>query len=1045
MIMDTNRIVRQAVRAALWTGGAFMAAQSVAQAQTAAPTRLAAADEESTPALSEVVVTGSRIATPNLDSISPVTAVTSEEIKQTGVTRIEDLINSLPQVVADQGSGISMGSNGTATINLRGLGSQRTLVLINGRRLNGGDPGANFGANPAFASAADINQVPVALIERVDVLTGGASSTYGADAVAGVVNFVMNDHFEGVRIDANAGIYNHSNHEGWANGLLTARGFPTVNGTNWDGANRDITAIMGHNFADGAGNFEGYLGYRRANQVTADHRDHSACQLSNSASSGGAPFICGGSSNSAPAVFENPTAGVASQVNPDGSLNPKRYARFNYAASHYLQRIDERYTAGFFGKLKLNEHAEAYTEFSFMDDKTTGAFAPAGSFLGSGKALDADTGLSDGALSYNCGTGGYGNAGMNPYITAAEFPTMCPETAGGAPIAYTNAQNAALPKGTRYAPYQMLPDGTGQFLIGRRNVEGGSRQDNYDHTAYRGVFGARGAINDDWTYDAYGMFSQTRSNDFHNNDTSTQRMQNALLAVTGPNGTPICQGGQSGCVPWNIFNPANPVTAQQLAYFSVPGVFIATEEEEIGSAYVSGDLTKMGIKSPFADDGLKVVFGSEWRRDKLTSLPDAEFQSGDLAGIGSPTPPVNAGQRVWEAFTEERMPLAKNLPGIKTLDLETGYRYSNYSEGYKTNTYKIGLEWAPVEDVRVRASFNRAVRAPNLQELYQPVHVALDIGGDLCAGATKLTQAQCALLGVSPAQYANGVAGSPAAQYNGQTGGNPNLKPESAITKEIGVVFTPAFLPGFNATLDYSDIHITNLINSYGPNTIQANCVASGNVASSWCQLVHRDAAGTLWASQNAYTIDQELNEGSLEYKGIDIGLAYKINLGTFGRIRTRLDGTWLKSLTTSPGASASFDCAGRFGPSCSPITPTWRHRLTADWDTPFTGLSAGATWRFFGSASNTLYDPKTPDYLVGLGTIPDARIPTISYLDLRVSYTWDKITARVGVNNVADKDPPTIDTANSGGNQIYAESNTFPSVYDTLGRYIFMNVTVDF
>jgi iron complex outermembrane recepter protein len=1040
MIMDTNRIVRQAVRAALWTGGAFMAAQSVAQAQTAAPTRLAAADEESTPALSEVVVTGSRIATPNLDSISPVTAVTSEEIKQTGVTRIEDLINSLPQVVADQGSGISMGSNGTATINLRGLGSQRTLVLINGRRLNGGDPGANFGANPSFASAADINQVPVALIERVDVLTGGASSTYGADAVSGVVNFVMNDHFEGVRLDANAGIYNHSNHEGWVDPLLTKRGFAPVNGTNWDGANRDLTAIMGHNFADGAGNFEGYLGYRRANQVTADHRDHSACQLSNSASSGGSPFHCGGSSNSAPAVFENPTTKFVDQVNPDGSLGP-RYARFNYAASHYLQRIDERYTAGFFGKLKFNEHVEAYTEFGFMDDKTTGAYAPAGSFLGSGKALDANSGLSDGALSYNCGTGGYGNAGMNPYITAAEFPTLCPG------VTYTNQQNIAA-KATTGAylgqPYQFnAATGIGQLLVGRRNVEGGSRQDNYDHTAYRGVFGARGAINDDWTYDVSGLFSSTRSVDFHNNDTSTQRMQNALLA-TSVNGVPTCSGGQSGCIPWNIFNPAQPITAQQLAYISVPGVFTATEEEQIGSGYVSGDLTKMGIKSPFADDGLKVVFGSEWRRDKLTSLPDAEYQSGDLAGIGSPTPPVNAGQHVWEAFTEERMPLAKNLPGVRALDLELGYRYSDYSEGYKTNTYKIGLEWSPIEDVRIRGSFNRAVRAPNLQELYQPQHVGLDIGGDLCAGKTSLTAAQCALLGVSAAGYANGVASSPAAQYNGQTGGNPNVKPEVGITKEIGVVFTPTFLPGFNATLDYSDIKISELINSYGPNTIQANCLLSNDINSTWCQRIHRDPAGTLWASQSAYTIDGILNEGAEEYKGIDIGLAYKINLGSFGRIRTRLDGTWLKSLVFTPGAGSAFDCAGRFGPSCSPITPTWRHRLTADWDTPLTGLSAGATWRFFGQATNTLLDPKTPDYLAGI-TIPDTRIPTISYLDLRVSYTWDKITARVGVNNVLDKDPPTIDTANSGGNQIFAESNTFPSVYDTLGRYLFLNVTVDF
>ncbi|HUO36661.1 MAG TPA: TonB-dependent receptor, partial [Mycobacterium sp.] len=858
--------------------------------------------------------------------------------------------------------------------------------------------------------------------------------------MSGVVNFVMNDHFEGVRIDANAGIYNHSNHEGWANDLIAARGFPTVNGTNWDGANKDLTAIMGHNFADGAGNITSYLGYRRANQVTADHRDHSACQLSNSASSGGAPFACGGSSNSAPAVFENPTAGFAQQVTPDGGL-ADRYARYNYAASHYLQRIDERYTAGFFGKLKFNEHAEAYTEFSFMDDKTTGAYAAAGSFLGSGKAIDGDSGLPDGALNYNCGSGGFGNAGMNPYITAAEFPILCPEHANGTPIAYTNAQNALL--ANPYAPYQMSANGIGQMYIGRRNVEGGSREDNYDHTAYRGVFGSRGEITEDWTYDAYGMFAQTRSIDFHNNDTSTDRMQNALLAVMGPNGVPICQGGQAGCVPWNIFNPTMPVTAQQLAYFSVPGVFTASEEEEIASGYVSGDLTKRGFKTPWADDGLKVVFGLEWRRDKLNSQPDAEYLSGDLAGIGSPTPAVSAGQHVWEAFTEERMPLAKNLPGIKTLDLETGYRYSDYSEGYKTNTYKLGIEWAPVDDVRLRASFNRAVRAPNLQELYQPLHVGLDTGGDLCAGATKLTLQQCELLGVTPTQYANGVASSPAAQYNGETGGNANVKPEVGITKEIGLVFTPAFLPGFNATLDYSDIRISNLINSFGPNTIQANCIASNDINSSWCQDVHRDAGGTLWASQNAYTFDQILNEGAEEYKGVDIGLAYRFNLGNWGRLRTRLDGTWLKSLITTPGSGSSYDCAGRFGPSCSPVTPTWRHRLTLDWDTPVSGLTAGATWRFFGSATNTLLDPSTPDYLAGLNPIPDARIPTISYLDLRVSYTWDKITTRIGVNNVLDKDPPSIDTANSGGNQIYAESNTFPSVYDTLGRYLFINVTV--
>src|SRR5882757_3469741 len=313
MTTEMNPVLRHAVRMALLGAGAFAAStfqSPVAHAQ-AAPKAAA----ETSPELQEVVVTGSRIAAPNLQSISPVTAVTSEEIKTTGVVRIEDLLNSLPQVVADQGSGLSMGSNGTATLNLRGLGAQRTLVLVNGRRLQGGDPAAANGATPAFASAADINQIPVSLIERVDVLTGGASSTYGADAVSGVVNFVMNDHFEGVRLDANFGIYNHSNHQDYINGLLTAKHFPTVTGTNWDGNNKDFTIVMGQAFADGAGHMEGYLGYRRTAPATADHRDHAACVLSYgpSASSAG-PFACSGSSNSAPAVFYNASTGSSYQV-----------------------------------------------------------------------------------------------------------------------------------------------------------------------------------------------------------------------------------------------------------------------------------------------------------------------------------------------------------------------------------------------------------------------------------------------------------------------------------------------------------------------------------------------------------------------------------------------------------------------------------------------------------------------------------------------------------------------------------------------------------
>ena len=216
MSTNVNMILSRAVRTALLTGG-VLAAGLASEATLAQAAPKAAA-------LEEIVVTGSRIASTNLESISPVIALSAAEIKDTGVTRIEDLLNNLPSVVADQGSGLSMGSNGTATVNLRGLGAQRTLVLVNGRRMMGGDPGAPNQSNPGtFASAADLNQIPVALIERVDVLTGGASSTYGADAVAGVVNFVMNDHFQGIRVDANVGIYNHQNNLKYLNALFDAQ------------------------------------------------------------------------------------------------------------------------------------------------------------------------------------------------------------------------------------------------------------------------------------------------------------------------------------------------------------------------------------------------------------------------------------------------------------------------------------------------------------------------------------------------------------------------------------------------------------------------------------------------------------------------------------------------------------------------------------------------------------------------------------------------------------------------------------------------------
>ena len=1042
MTTDYNYILRRAVRIAILSTSTLATGwvTNTSIAQTSSPTDNELTD--STPPLTEVVVTGSRIATPSLESVSPVTAVSAEEIKDQGVTRIEDLLNSLPQVVADQGSGLSMASNGTATVNLRGLGVERTLVLINGRRLMGGDPAAGAPATTAVSasSAGDINQIPVALVDRVDVLTGGAASTYGADAVAGVVNFVMNDHFEGVRIDANAGIFNHSNHEGWIDPLLSAKGSPVPTGSNWDGTNKDLTLIMGHNFADGAGNFEGYLGYRRTNPITANTRDHAACVLDNqldltSGASFG-PYSCHGSINSAPSVIFNGAQTAAVQVQPNGSLGPI-YQSYNFAATHYLQRIDERYTAGFFGHLKFNDHAEAYTEFMFMDDNTRANYAPAGLFLGAGFATSGTPSLRDGNFYTNCGVGGFGNPGSNPYLTASEFGTLC-------------SPGSAFPGGGATATVPV--PGDIQLLIARRNIEGGPREDTYAHTTFRGVFGVRGEIVPDWNYDTSITYGLTRSSDYHTNDVSANNAQNALLAVMGPNGTPVCRGGQTGCVPWNVFNPAIPISQAALNYISVPALLNASSTEDIWTSFVSGDLTHAGVKLPTADEGLKVVFGTEYRREAATAQPDNEFVTGDLGNVI--VPPYSGYYHVWEAFTEERLPLAANLPGIKSLDVEAGYRYSSYTSGFNTNTFKVGLTWSPISDVRIRGSYNRAVRVPNVAELADPDVVKLDGGTDLCAAGafaapTAANAAACALTnGGKPITVP--TPGSPAGQYNGLLGGNPHLKPEVGKTTDVGLVLTPTFLPGFSATIDYTDIKITDVITTFGPNLIQNNCILSGNATSYFCQLVQRDSNGTLWASPQGYTDDPLLNIAGLENKSVDVGLTYRFSMGEWGRLHSRLDGTYLLHLISNPGGGTpAFDCAGRFGPACSPVTPKWRHRFSLDWDTPVTGLSAGVIWRFFGSATNTLSNPGTPDY-VGAATVaangppPDARIPTISYLDLHASYRWNTTTLRVGVNNVLDKDPPTIDTVNTGGNTNYAESNTYPSLYDVAGRFLYINLTVD-
>jgi iron complex outermembrane receptor protein len=1013
--LSPNPLIRRAVRQAL--NGAMLSGAVAATfgAGAVRAQQAPAASPTEGPELTEVVVTGSRIKQPALEAVSPVTIISADQIAQVGTPRLEDILNQMPQVVGDMGSALANGATGAATVSLYGLGCQRTLVLVNGRRLMPGDP------TEGGTSCADLNQIPSDLVERVDLLTGGASAVYGADATAGVVNFVMNDHFEGVRFVANDGFYNHSEHNGAAAADLATAGFNIPTGSTTDGQTADFTAIMGSNFDDGKGNATMYLGYRHTDPVLQGSRDFSACSLTSS----GPARVCGGSGTSFPTRFVLPGGDV--QVGPGGSLvNPSTLPAgglFNYAALNYFQRPDDRYTGGAFAHYDVNDHARVYMEFQFMDDRTYAQIAPSGAFTGAGLATTG--GIPNGAWAINCN---------NPYLSAAEYGSF-----GCTGPAATNTN---------------IVDVT----LGRRDVEGGDRTDDLGHTSYRSVLGVKGALNDAWNYDTYFQNGVTRFSEEYLNDVSKLHIANALQAVATPTGVQCAAnaGGANnapGCVPWNIFQPGG-VTPAAIGYISVPGAEKGYTQELVWEGDLTGDLSKYGVKLPTANTGLGLSIGADWRQEKAQLLPDYEYISNDLAGQGSPTLPTYGAFTVWEAYTEARMPILEDQPFAKSLDVEAGYRFSEYSLSFgSTNTWKLGLQWAPIQDVRLRAMYNVAVRAPNIQELYLQQRVQLDGTVDPCAGTTpSASAAACALTGVTPAEYGK-IASNPANQYNGLEGGNPNLKPETADTTTIGVVFTPQFLPSFNATIDYYDIKIKNVIEGYGANLIISSCVNSANPL--FCSLVHRApdtgtaSSGSLWLGTLGYITDGILNLGELQQEGFDGELNYHQDAGVIGKFDFNFTGNYDLHFKTTPYVgSGTYDCAGYYGPSCGAdggVTPRIKTNFRVNYSTPLPGLDVWAKWRLIGpvKVQNLSQNPLLAGPISAAGGVGTS-VPAYNYLDLGVSYSVSKqITARLGVNNITDKDPPIIQAFY--GASVLDSGNTYPETYDWGGRFINATVTVDF
>lgn len=940
----------------------------------------------------EVVVTGSRIQKANLVSTSPVTQVDAEAFKFQGTTRVEDLIADLPAVYPGNSAGDANGATGTATIDLRNLGDQRTLVLMNGRRLPPGSPVAG-------GAGSDINQIPGALIERVEVLTGGASSTYGSDAVAGVVNFIMVDDFEGVKLDVQYSGYYHDNNNSSLQRVNEGRGFTPPDGTTTDGEISDISFVIGANLDGGRGNVTAYATYRDIEALRQGERDYSNCALGGTTP---ADIACGGSSTVPWGRFTD--FGTAEAVDAAGNPiypgassfdysvgNGNEFVPFdtlyNYAPDNFFQRPDERYTGGAFARYTINEHVEVYSEVTFMDDRSNAQIAPSGAFFVTSQL--------------SCG---------NPFLSDQQFDLLC-------------AQNG------------FTEDDFAPVYIGRRNVEGGARNDDLRHTNFRGVFGARGDINDVWRYDVYGSYAETSYEETYNNDLSSTRVARALNVVADENGNPVCQsvidGSDPTCVPWNVFQEG-AVTDEMLNYLYIPLFARGTVDQKVFSGYVAGDLGNYGIQLPSADTGVNVVLGAEYRSENLDYNPDSGFQTGDGAGQGGPILPVQGGYDVKEFFTELNIPLVENAAFAKELTLDLGYRYSEYdvdtkSDTTTTDTYKVATSWAPTDSLKFRASFNRAVRHANIRELFRPLAIGLfDMNEDPCAGENPTASLeQCARTGVTASQYGR-IADSPAGQYNANEGGNVDLAPEESDTYSMGLIYTPEFVEDLTVTIDYFDIEIEGAIDSQ-PEFILDSCLETGNPV--YCDAVNRNpVSGTLWVGDdNVFSPDS--NIGFLATKGFDIQVDYTLGLGDMGSLAFNNVGTYLTEWDRQDAPDAPVtDCLGVWGANCGQPIFEFQNNLRATWMTPWQ-LSLSAQWRYVDSV----------DDITGNGWDFDDQ----NYLD--ISAIWDvtdMMSLRAGVQNVTDEEPPI---GPAPGPSIRGNGNTFPGTYDALGAYWFLGATVQF
>lgn len=936
--------------------------------------------------VSVVEVTGTRITTPGMASNSPISSITAAEIQSTQPVAVEEFFKALPAAVPAIGQGTNNGTGGAATIDLRGLGSNRSLVLVNGRRL----------VPYNLSGTVDTNAIPIALLNRVDLVTGGASVVYGADAVAGVANFNLKRNFKGLD-------------------LTTSYGATT---DERDAKRRRTDLTIGSGLADGRGNVVLSLGKTVSDPLTQGERPFGQASLS---STTGLPS---GSGTTVPSAFSTGlgpggTAALAGawQIDPATGRLVQPVQSFNFNPQNYYVTGLERTQATALGNFWINEHADVYTEVFYTDSNVDSALASTGTF---GNTFQVPIG--------------------NPYIPQPAREQICARRG-------ISAANCVAGNTT------MVP-----LLVNRRFTELGPRYNSFDTKTLQYTVGVKGDLVMDWTYDAYWSSGTSDQTQTRTNWGSLSKVGQALNALS----TTACVNPANGCVPLNVFGAEGSITPQQAAFINQSAILMQSVRQDVAQVSASGDLGDK-IRSPWAEDPIAMSLLAERRTVSANTQSDAASQiQGEVLGTGAPTPDRRGSFSLKEYAVEMFVPLIKDMPFVRTLNAELGYRETEFQVGSQSGStsygsWKAGGEWAPVKSFRVRGMVQKATRAPNVNELFAPAVTGLsNLAVDPCQ-LGNINQAQanqagtlsnlCRLTGV-PVSEIGSLPAPSAGQINNLSGGNPNLGPESAKTKTIGFVFEP--IPKLALSLDYYQIDIDDAVSSPSTTDILEGCYNParnpGLVVNEFCNMIGRNTInGTFNGNESRGVMTPLSNLGVQSTSGYDLNIAYRVAAPQLG-----LDSRW-GSLDVSLGAnyvdsfeyqatpsSVNRDCLGYYSIACNNIvsSPVYKTKFNQRTNWNMGAWSVGYNWRYLGGV---IEEPGGSTFLPAY-----SQIDAYHYVDLSAGWSVTKnVRLNLSVTNLFDKKPPIV--GNTIGGTAPNSGNTFPQNYDVVGRYITLGATVKF